>query len=180
MFNDYGDFDHICIGEAWKCTWRHQRQKKRLEKRLKMTEHDSFDLISKTTATVLGEGFDTLNGKGCDAEKIQLIESGVTTEVRDCLDKKGCNGTSVDNQSQQIAGQKRTHPLGGKDMVHSKAAPIFKYKVKVSMNRGAVNMETEPIKVEVFCLEGDREGLHQLFMFLRNRLNGIQKSPKKK
>ena len=180
MFNDYGDFDHICIGEAWENTWSHQRQKKRLEKRLKMTEHFSFDPTSKTSANVLEKGHGTLNGKGCSTEKDKASETGVTTEERDCLNEKDYNDTSVDNQTQQIAGEKRAHPLAGKDKVDGQTAPIFKYKIKVSFNRGSDNMDTEPIKVEVFCIEGDREGLHQLFMFLRNRLNGIQKSPKKK
>ena len=169
LFNDHGDFDHICIAEASKNTWSHQRQKRRLEKRLKMLECGSFHHIPSDSVTVLEAGCETLNGDN-HGTWVEKIGEGFCSMEH--------SREFMDSGSQQIAGHKRQ--LVSNQEKQALEVPIFRCKIKVSVNRESDDIDLEPVRVEVFCLEGNRESLHQLFMFLRNRLNGIQKSPKKK
>ena len=182
MFNDAGDIDHICAGEAWKNSWSHQRQKRRMEKKLKMLENDSDDSKTTIASTSLESELHVLNGIGNGTSNEAMIKTSVpnATEVGDNIMNEEKTENTAESQLEQIIGYKRARPQSGKKDDDSSQRPIFKFRIKTSVNRESENMDAEPVKVEVFCLEGNRESLHQLFMYLRNQLNGIQKHTKKK
>lgn len=172
-FNDAGDVDHVIIGEAWKNTWSHQRQKRRLEKRLKIAEQETCDKEHIEQKTSSSTGDRSTNGKKCHSP-IDAVCEGERVLIGEYTPCK------EEHEPNLVVGNKRSHVSTGEESINSGHAPILKFKIVTSSNRDSDIVDSEPVKVDVFCLEGKREYLHQLYMYLRNELKGIQKHQKRK
>lgn len=179
-FNDSGDVDYMFIGEAWKNTWSHQRLKRRLEKRLKIVEQVSED--SKSTTITAVPALRKQENDEVNATAVKICSDAGPSFVDKSREHTPCKedyDTMNDGQTEQAIGAKRPHFPVYNESKNCSEKPLFGFKIRACSNRDSESMETEPIRVEIFCLEGNRESLHQVFMYLRNNLNGIQRHQKK-
>ena len=143
-----------------------------------MIEHDSRD--ANIAEAGLGGSCRVSYGEDCSERQNSAVGHLMGKEAGESLCDKSSTCSSLDSGYEKIVGHKRVHsPVESEESVDC-AVPMFKFTIKSFVNRESASMETEPVKVEVSCLEGNREGLHQLFMFLRNKLNGIQRGQQKK
>ena len=180
MFNKSGDFDPVFTGEAWKNTWSHQRQKRRIEKRQRTsnsevcnTEVNRKDVQSINYETVSDSRVPTILSDSPTAVPCKVEEKG------DATDSQKGHSDSEGKKKPNI-GKKRAFPFTVQTVESSTDKPLFKFKIVLSMESDTIGIEAETIKVDVICLEGNRESVHQLFMFLRNKLNGLQPQNKRK
>lgn len=199
VFNSAGDFDNRFVGHAYQNTWSHQRQKKRMAKRLKLCEKDSKAI--GTTAIEMEEISNT--EKQIDSEQLRVstitdtgstdivnLEKGTTRNLSKMGAEQSCTTSNSSNITQSTVttgnvsnsvaerpgiGQKRTHESPDTPkQTSSDGDPLFKFEVIVSRTKDTRIVEESPVEVDVACLEGNREIVHQFFMHVRNRFNGEQ------
>ena len=136
----------------------------------------SMDTVCTDTVRSLEQG---TTGTGSRLE----AEQPFTTPKNDSIDQSTViTGKLSSNEAEHLdIGQKRTHESSETpSQTPSESNPLFKFEMIVSQAKDSKLAEDRPIKVDIACLEGNREVVHQFFMYFRNRFNGEQiRSPKR-
>ena len=175
-----------------------------MAKRLKLSEYDSKAIsttgtegeeISNTEKQVdveqphVSTNMDTVSTDTTSLEKGRIgtvsrmeVERSCTTSNNENIDQSTVTtGKLSSNEAEHPdIGQKRTRESSETpSQTLNESNPLFKFEMIVSQTKDSKVAEEKPVKVDIACLEGNREIVHQFFMYFGNRFNGEQiRSPK--